>query len=158
MFASHSKSFTRTLPSSVGARRLDPRHVICFRQYFHDLPGPASDSFLAPGGEVSHEEFHLPDLPLPLARLRAADFERSQSTRGWKMIDLPDLAPDLPDGGCWTKVQYPGCRQSSTMLSCEAKRSRHLHRGSRNHPDSRRVVREEDVSQEKETRLERSEL
>ena len=63
-------------------------HVICFSNEIKQLPGPLNHSHVGISDIAETEEFAFPDIPLPLSRLREADFGSLSSVRGWERLEI----------------------------------------------------------------------
>jgi hypothetical protein len=75
-------------------------HVICFSNETERLPGPLNHSYVRISGLAETEEFVFPDIPLPLSRLREADFRSLSSVRGWQRLEIEiPLPPPAGSGG-----------------------------------------------------------
>lgn len=75
-------------------------HVICFSNKIRRLPGPLKCSYIDITSIAETEAFVFPDIPLPLSRLRKADFGSLSSVRGWERleINIPSPRPDVFGG------------------------------------------------------------
>lgn len=75
-------------------------HVICFSNETERLPGPLNHSYVRISDVAETEEFVFPDIPLPLSRLREADFGSLSSVRGWQRLEIEiPLPPPAGSGG-----------------------------------------------------------
>lgn len=72
-------------------------HVICFSDEIKRLPGPLNHSYVRISDVAETEEFVFPHIPLPLSRLREADFGSLSSVRGWERLKIEIPLPP-PDG------------------------------------------------------------
>ncbi len=96
-------------------------HCVCFSRSINTLPGPTSYCHLQISGNAQTEEFFFPDAPLPISRLREADYGNLTSIRGWPRLQLQfeRSRPGSGSGTTETQRAYATSILNKGSIICE---------------------------------------